>query len=76
MHWPEGCRAILAAGATRNVRGDTWWRDVVAGVDARDGSGAVDAAESRSIALNRRWRGAAATRRGWDVGLLTSDDFG
>jgi hypothetical protein len=76
MHWPEGCRAILAAGASRNVRGDTWWRDVVAGVDARDGSGAVDAVESRSIALSRRWRGAPATRRGWDVGLLTSDDFG
>ena len=76
LHWPEGCRAILTAGATRNVRGDTWWRDVVGGVDARDGSGAVDAVESRSIALNRRWRGASATRRGWDIGLLTSDDFG
>jgi Subtilase family len=75
-HWPEGCRAILAAGATRNVRGDTWWRDVVAGIDARDGAGSVDAAESRSIALNRRWRDAAATRRGWDVGLLSSGDFG
>jgi len=75
-HWPEGCRAILAAGATRNVRGDTWWRDVTAGVDARDGAGAVDAAESRSITLNRRWRDAAATRRGWDVGLLSSGDFG
>jgi hypothetical protein len=75
-HWPEGCRAILAAGATRNVRGDTWWRDVVAGVDASDGAGSVNAAESRSIALNRRWRDAAGTRRGWDVGLLSSGDFG
>jgi hypothetical protein len=75
-HWPEGCRAILFAGATRNVRGQSWWRDVSSGVDARDGAGAVDAAESRQIALNRRWRGAAATRRGWDIGLLTSADFG
>lgn len=76
LHWPEGCRAILAAGASRNVRGDTWWHDVAAGIDARDGSGAVDAAESRSISLNRRWRDAAGTRRGWDVGLLDSGAFG
>jgi hypothetical protein len=75
-HWPEGCRAILLASATRNVRGGTWWQDVVAGVDARDGAGAVNAAEGRSVALNRRWRNAPATRRGWDVGLLASSDFG
>jgi hypothetical protein len=73
-HWPEGCRAILTAGASRNVRNDTWWQDVQGGVDARDGTGAVDAAESRNIALNRRWRSASGTRRGWDVGLLTSSD--
>ena len=75
-HWPEGCRSILFASATRNVRGGTWWQDVVAGVDARDGAGAVNAAEARSVALNRRWRNAPATRRGWDVGLLASSDFG
>jgi hypothetical protein len=75
-HWPEGCRAILLAGATRNVRDDTWWRDVVAGTDARDGAGSANAAESRQIALNRRWRGAPASRRGWDIGLLSSADFG
>ncbi len=75
-HWPEGCRAILAAGASRNVSDDTWWRDVSAGVDASDGAGAVDARESELIAGNRRFRGAPATRRGWDVGQLTSDDFG
>lgn len=75
-HWPEGCRAILLASATRNVRGRTWWQDVVAGADARDGSGAVNAAEAHSVAQNRRWRNAPATRRGWDVGLLTSSDFG
>jgi hypothetical protein len=75
-HWPEGCRAILLAGATRNVRDDTWWRDVAAGTDGRDGAGAVNAAESRQIALNRRWRDASASRRGWDIGLLSSADFG
>ncbi len=74
-HWPEGCRAVLSAGATRNVQDDTWWQDVQAGVDASDGSGAANANESRNIALNRRWRNAPATRRGWDVGLLSSNDF-
>ncbi len=75
-HWPEGCRAILLAGAARrNIGGDSWWRDVTSGVDAGDGAGAVDAWESRSITLNRRWRDAAATLRGWDVGLLASGDL-
>ena len=27
--WPEGCRAILMASAGRNIRGSTWWQDVV-----------------------------------------------
>jgi len=76
QHWPEGCRAILLSSATRNVRDDTWWQDVTGAVDGRDGSGAVDAGEARSIAQNRRWRGAPGTRRGWDVGLLASSDFG
>lgn len=75
-HWPEGCRAILLASANRNVRDSTWWQDVLSTVDGRDGSGAVNAAEGRNVALNRRWRNAPATRRGWDVGLLTSSDFG
>ncbi|HUF10342.1 MAG TPA: S8 family serine peptidase [Rhodothermales bacterium] len=75
-HWPEGCRAILLGSATRNVMGNTWWQDVSGGVDARDGAGAVNAAEARQVAQNRRWRNAPATRRGWDVGLLASSDFG
>jgi hypothetical protein len=74
--WPEGCRAILLAGASRNVRDDTWWRDVSSGVDARDGSGAVNALESYRITENRRARNAAATQRGWDVGCLKNEDFG
>ena len=75
-HWPEGCRAILLASATRNVMGSTWWQDVSGNVDARDGAGAVNAAEARLVALNRRWRNAPATRRGWDIGLMASSDFG
>jgi hypothetical protein len=75
-HWPEGCRAILLASATRNVRDSSWWQDVLSTVDGRDGSGAVNAAEARQVALNRRWRSAPATRRGWDIGLLSSSDFG
>lgn len=74
--WPEGCRAILLAGASKNASGNTWWRDRSAGVEASDGSGAVDALESIRIAQNRRSRGAAATRRGWDVGTLRSSDIG
>jgi subtilisin family serine protease len=74
--WPEGCRAILLAGAKRNIAGQTWWQDVVANVDASDGSGAVDALEAVNIAKQRRWRNAAATMRGWDVGTLRSSDIG
>jgi hypothetical protein len=74
--WPEGCRAILLAGAKRNVVGNTWWQDVVADVDAADGTGAVDALEGTSIAKQRRGRNASATLRGWDVGTLSSGDIG
>ena len=74
--WPEGCRAILMASAGRNVRGSTWWQDVIGGVDARDGAGAVDAQSGVQIAQQRRSRGAPATRRGWDVGTLSSGNFG
>lgn len=72
--WPEGCRAILLAGAGRNVTDSTWWRDVVSSVDASDGSGAVNALESHRIVQHRRSRNAAATRRGWDVGVFSDDD--
>ncbi len=74
--WPEGCRALLLAGAYRNVTNSTWWQDVLAGVDASDGAGAVNALESYRIVQNRRSRNAAATRRGWDIGSLGDDDFG
>jgi Subtilase family len=74
--WPEGCRAILLAGAKRNITGQTWWQDVVANADASDGSGAVDALEAVAIAKERRFRNAAATGRGWDVGTLRSSDIG
>jgi hypothetical protein len=75
QHWPEGCRAILLAGATRNVVDNTWWTDVVANRDASDGSAAVNAIESHLIAKSRRSRNASATRRGWDIGSLRSSDF-
>lgn len=74
--WPEGCRALLLAGASNNVSGSTWWTDRSSGVDGSDGSGAVDALESVRIAKSRRSRNAAGTRRGWDVGTLSSSDFG
>jgi len=74
--WPEGCRAILMAAAARNVSGSTWWQDVVNRVDGHDGAGAVDAQAGVLIAQQRRWRDAPGTRRGWDVGTLSSSAFG
>ncbi len=73
--WPEGCRAILLAGAKRNIAGNTWWQDVTAHADGADGSGAVDALEGINIAKLPRGRNASGTRRGWDVGSLGSRDF-
>ena len=73
---PEGCRAILLAAAARNVTGRTWWPDVIGRVDASDGAGAVDAMAGVLIAQQRRWRDAPATRRGWDVGTLSSAVIG
>ena len=74
--WPEACRAILLASATKNVTDNTWWQDVSNGVDAKDGSGAVNAIEGRNIANNRKAKNNVASRRGWHAGLLSSSDFG
>jgi hypothetical protein len=74
--WHEGCRAILMASAGRNVAGSTWWSDVASRTDSSDGAGAVDAESGVRIAQQRRWRGAPATSRGWDVGTLASADIG
>lgn len=74
--WPEGCRAILLAAASKNITGSTWWADRNAGVDASDGSGAVDALEGVRIAQSRKSRNAAASQRGWDVGTFRSSDIG
>ncbi len=74
--WPEGCRAIMLAAAGRNVQGGTWWQDVSAGVEGHDGAGAVDASAGVAIARQRRWRDAAASRHGWDVGTLSSAVIG
>lgn len=73
--WPEACRAILLAGATRNVVDDTWWQDVSGAVDTEDGAGAVNALESHNIARTRRRPGGSGAQRGWDAGLLDSGDF-
>ena len=73
--WPEGTRAALLAGATRNVQDGNWWDDVVANRDAFDGSGSVNAHESHLIAQSRRSRDAGGVQRGWDAGTLTSGDF-
>jgi hypothetical protein len=74
--WPEGCRAIVLAGARRTPGADTWWTDVQQGEDASQGAGAIDARDSLDITQSRRGRDAKATRCGWDVGTLRTADFG
>jgi hypothetical protein len=74
--WPEATRAILLAGAQRNVTGSRWWSDVSARVDAKDGSGALNARRSVEIANQRGSRGGSGSRRGWDIGRVSSSDFG
>jgi hypothetical protein len=66
--WPEGCRAILMAGANRNPAGSTWRADLVAGVDGRDGAGALDTKAALDIARSRTSAGTRGRSRGWDVG--------
>jgi hypothetical protein len=72
--WSEGCRAILLAGAKRNVDANTWFNDVTYGTDAKDGAGSVNAYESVAIAENRVLAGGIGSR-GWNVGTLYSDSF-
>ena len=64
--------------ASRNIAGGTWWADLVAGVDARDGvgRGRRTRAGVRDRPAAGESRNAAATRRGWDVGTLRSADIG
>jgi hypothetical protein len=86
--WPEGVRALLLAGATKNVPShsgtlaaggaaadapNTWWKDVSEGNDAFDGAGALNAQESVRIA-GHRYAGVAGAR-GWDIGKLTDASF-
>ena len=74
--WPEGCRAVIMAGAGRNVSGKTWWDDVRHRVDGVDGAGALDTRESARIARAPSSRNGAAARRGWDAGTVRDADFG
>ncbi|SEH03517.1 Subtilase family protein [Nonomuraea solani] len=74
--WPEGCRAILLAGADRNPSGAAWQDDLAAHVDGSDGVGALNGYNSLEIARDRRSSGAGASARGWDVGTLRTQDFG
>ena len=73
--WPEGVRAILMAGARRNVSGNTWAVDLAAGVDGADGAGALDIEEAGVIAAHRAGRDNHPSMRGWDVGTLRDADF-
>ena len=74
-YWPEGIRAILFAGAIRNVDSGTWWNDVITNIDAKDGAGAMNVLESVKIINQRKFRNNVASNRGWDIGSLTDVDF-
>lgn len=74
--WPEGCRAILLAGAGRNIVGGSWNQAATSSTtDGIDGSGALDAGEAVRIARVRSRRNGAAVRRGWDVAKLQTSDL-
>lgn len=74
--WPEACRAILLAGAAKNVSDATWWQGVQAKTDTKDGAGSAKAALGREIALSRQPKNNAASLAGWFAGTLGSTDFG
>ena len=86
--WPEGIRALLFAGAMRNVpthlgnlagggaasnASGTWWQDVAAGKDAFDGAGSLEIDRSVQIAGSRT--DGTASAQGWDIGTMHNDDF-
>lgn len=87
--WPEGNRALLFAGALRNVgshpgvtstgaavstANGRWFADLSAGRDGYDGAGALDVLESYRIAQSR-YNAAVVTNRGWDIGTMTAASF-
>lgn len=71
--WPEAMRAILMAGAERNVRDDYWYSDVLDGTDAHDGAGSLNAFNSARILKNLVRRNNAPTPVAWSCGRLSSD---
>ncbi len=72
---PEGIRAILLAGATINVSDTTWWESILGGIDALDGTGAVNAFESLQIAGNRQSPNNSPSQKGWYAGQFFNSDF-
>jgi Subtilase family len=76
--WPEGCRAILLAGAKR-IESNTWWNNLSAHLDVKSGSGALNAREAVTIAQSRQLAssgaGSPGSARGWDVRNLKAEDF-
>ncbi len=88
--WPEGNRALLFAGALRNIgshpgvtstgaavstANGRWFADLSASRDGYDGAGALDALESYRIAQSR-YNAGILTNRGWDIGTMTAASFG
>ncbi|KAH7401302.1 peptidase S8/S53 domain-containing protein [Pyrenochaeta sp. MPI-SDFR-AT-0127] len=72
QRFPEACRAILLASASRIVVGGSWWGDLASKKDGRAGAGAVDAQGAMAMAQEVKCPSARPSAYGWDIGLLLS----
>ncbi|KAI2642238.1 peptidase S8/S53 domain-containing protein [Xylaria nigripes] len=68
---PESCRAILLASAKRTLARGTLWGDIVSGVDAKCGAGALDSQTAIDIASNKVVASASPpTVSGWGRAII------
>lgn len=76
--YPELTRALLLAGAKRNVDGGLWFRDLkqTPKVDQKDGTGALNIYESITIAKKRYGSKKPPVDKGWDCGRFDLSSFG
>ncbi|MDF2188381.1 S8 family serine peptidase [Paraflavitalea sp. CAU 1676] len=76
--YPEAIRAVLMAGAKRNVDGGLWYADLkeTPKVDQKDGTGALNIYESIKIAKKPYQPKKVALDKGWDCGRFDAAGFG
>ena len=71
LYWPEGIRAILFSGATKNIVDNNWSVDVGSSIDGKDGVGALDINTSGKIAQKRSSKDNSPCPRGWHYGTVS-----